>query len=110
MSDDKVGPTSQQFHVIESQVTHGPNEERHCYYQCTVKGGRESRPIDVCMLAHACVAMGAGELLINSIDHDGQNAGFNLELMQMVQSYQLGIPVIASSGAGSAQDFVEVFR
>ena len=53
--------------------------------------------------------MGAGEILLNSIDHDGSNKGFNLQLLQQIKS-QVSIPVIASSGAGNPQHFQQVFE
>ncbi len=87
----------------------GPAGERYCWYQCTVKGGREGRDIDVVQLATVCEHLGAGEILLNCIDRDGTNSGFDLELIGMVKK-AVGIPVIASSGAGNARHFVEVFK
>jgi glutamine amidotransferase/cyclase len=55
-----------------------------------------------------CEELGAGEILLNSIDRDGTNAGFDLELIQAV-SRAVSIPVIASSGAGQVQHFQDVF-
>ncbi len=52
--------------------------------------------------------MGAGEILLNCIDRDGTNLGFDLELINAV-SDAVSIPVIASSGAGNAEHFHEVF-
>lgn len=93
--------------VIETAVP-GPAGERWCWYQCTVKGGREGRAVDAITLARACETLGAGEILLNCIDRDGTNAGFDLELINAVKA-AVGIPVIASSGAGSAEHFLEVF-
>ncbi|MBN2887472.1 MAG: imidazole glycerol phosphate synthase subunit HisF [Chromatiaceae bacterium] len=87
----------------------GPNGERYCWFQCTVKGGREGRDVDVVELAQVCERLGAGELLVNSIDRDGTGAGFDLELIQLVRA-AVGIPVIASSGAGCVEHFAEVFE
>lgn len=53
-------------------------------YQCTVKGGRETRDLDVVQLSQACQALGAGELLVNSIDMDGTKRGFDSQLLNMV--------------------------
>ena len=86
----------------------GPGGERHCWYQCTVKGGREGRDVDVIQLVTICEKLGAGEILLNCIDKDGTNSGFDIELINHVKSFST-IPVIASSGAGSAQHFQEVF-
>ncbi len=86
----------------------GPNGERWCWYQCTVRGGREGRELDAISLAEACQALGAGEILLNCIDRDGTNRGFDLELINAVKA-AVSIPVIASSGAGCAEHFYEVF-
>ena len=67
--------------VIETAVP-GPNGERYCWYQCTIKGGREGRDMDAVTLAKVCEALGAGEILLNCIDRDGTNAGFDLELIR----------------------------
>lgn len=87
----------------------GPDGERYCWYQCTVRGGREGRDVDVVQLVTACEELGAGEILLNCIDRDGTNSGFDLELINMVKK-AVTIPVIASSGAGSAAHFTEVFQ
>jgi glutamine amidotransferase/cyclase len=87
----------------------GPNGEETCWYACTIKGGRETRDMDVVELVTAVEAMGAGEILLNCIDKDGTNSGFDLELIEQVKS-AVGIPVIASSGAGNPGHFQEVFE
>ncbi len=94
-------------HVIET-ANPGPQGERYCWYQCTVKGGREGRDLDAVTLAQICEKLGAGEILLNCIDRDGTNRGFDLELINAVKQ-AVSIPVIASSGAGCAQHFHEVF-
>jgi imidazole glycerol-phosphate synthase len=86
----------------------GPNGERYCWYQCTIKGGREGRELDAVSLARACEALGAGEILLNCIDRDGSNAGFDIELINAVKT-AVSIPVIASSGAGCEAHFHDVF-
>lgn len=92
-------------------LTHklGPNQEKMCWYQCTVKGGREGRDIDAFELAQACEALGAGELLVNCIDMDGSKTGFDVDFLRDLAA-SVGIPVIASSGAGAVQHFSEVFH
>ena len=87
----------------------GPRGEQYCWYACTIRGGRETRDLDVVELAQAVESMGAGELLLNSIDRDGSGAGFDLELLSQVKS-AVRIPVIASSGAGRPEHFAEVFK
>ncbi|KAJ2546861.1 Histidine biosynthesis bifunctional protein hisB, partial [Coemansia sp. RSA 1933] len=80
---------------------------RYCWYQCTVKGGREGRDTDVRQLVTACAALGAGEILLNCMDRDGTNSGYDLELVADVKA-AVSIPVIASSGAGKPKHFSEV--
>jgi imidazole glycerol-phosphate synthase len=64
--------------------------------------------LDVVELTTAVEAMGAGEILLNCIDKDGTNSGFDLELINQVKT-AVKIPVIASSGAGNPGHFEEVF-
>ncbi|KAH8879318.1 imidazole glycerol phosphate synthase HisHF [Thozetella sp. PMI_491] len=87
----------------------GPKGEEFCWYACTIKGGRETRDLDVVELTQAVEAMGAGEILLNCIDKDGTNSGFDLELISQVKA-AIRIPVIASSGAGNPGHFEEVFE
>ncbi len=94
--------------VIETAIP-GPNGECFCWFQCTVKGGREGRDVDAVELARVCEQLGAGEILLNSIDRDGTGSGFDLELIEAVRS-AVSIPVIASSGAGRPAHFSEVFE
>jgi imidazole glycerol-phosphate synthase len=64
--------------------------------------------LDVVQLTQACELLGAGEILLNCMDHDGTNQGYDIELIQMVKK-SVTIPVIASSGAGNAEHFKDVF-
>lgn len=96
-------------HTCIKTRTLGPDGEQYCWYQCTVRGGREGRDLDAVQLASSCEALGAGEILLNCIDKDGTNSGFDTELINHVKE-AVSIPVIASSGAGSAAHFVEVFQ
>ena len=95
-------------HVIKTSFL-GPENEAYCWYQCTVQGGRTKRDLDAVALALACQDLGAGEILLNCIDKDGTNSGFDLELITAVKN-AVSIPVIASSGAGSKEHFVQVFK
>lgn len=95
-------------HFTIKTATPGPAGETYCWYQCTVRGGREGRDVDAVQLASCCQELGAGEILLNCIDKDGTNSGFDLELINLVKSH-VTIPVIASSGAGCPEDFSEVF-
>jgi imidazole glycerol-phosphate synthase len=100
-------PDNINHHVIKTEIP-GPLGETFCWFQCTVKGGREGREIDAVTLAQICEKLGAGEILLNCIDRDGTNMGFDLELINAVKS-AVSIPVIASSGAGCEAHFQDVF-
>ncbi|KAG0256418.1 Histidine biosynthesis bifunctional protein hisB [Actinomortierella ambigua] len=103
-----ASPSETAHHVIEAQEP-GPNGEKYCWYQCTVSGGREGRDLDVRQLVTACEALGAGEILLNSMDQDGMKRGYDLKLIQDVKA-AVHIPVIASSGAGAPAHFVDAFQ
>lgn len=96
-------------HALVETKFPGPKGEPFCWYACTIKGGRETRDMDVVELAQAVEAMGCGEIILNCIDRDGTNSGFDLELIEQVKA-AITIPVIASSGAGVPAHFDEVFR
>ncbi|KAF9237308.1 hypothetical protein BU15DRAFT_88757 [Melanogaster broomeanus] len=89
----------------------GPEGERGraWWYQCTVSGGREARPVSAVELAKGAQKLGAGEILLNSIDRDGTGLGFDHDLVRMIKG-AVSIPVVASSGAGSKEHFVDVFQ
>jgi glutamine amidotransferase/cyclase len=101
-------PDDTDHNIIRTEFP-GPNGEEYCWYQCTVKGGREGRDIDAIQLVQTCEKLGAGEILLNCIDKDGTNSGFDIELIKHV-SEAVSIPVIASSGAGKVEHFSEVFE
>ena len=63
-------PDAVRHHLIKTKYP-GPSGEEFCWYQCTVKGGREMRDIGVYEMVQACEALGAGEIMLNSIDKDG---------------------------------------
>jgi cyclase len=69
-------------------------------WQCYIKGGRENTGVDALWWAKQVEKLGAGEILLNSIDQDGTQAGYDLELTRYV-SESVSIPVIASGGAGT---------
>lgn len=100
-------PEDTPHHTIETIYPNAAGQS-FCWYQCTVKGGRETRDLDVRQLVKAVEAMGAGEILLNCIDKDGSNSGFDLELINDVKA-SIKIPVIASSGAGNPSHFADVF-
>ncbi|MBP3381255.1 MAG: imidazole glycerol phosphate synthase subunit HisF [Clostridia bacterium] len=73
------------------------------------KGGRENTGMEALDWIRRCVDMGAGEVVVNSIDTDGVKNGFDTELLAAVLQV-VDVPVIASGGAGCAQHFVDLFK
>ena len=73
------------------------------------KGGRENTGMEAIEWIKKCVSMGAGEVVVNSIDTDGVKRGFDLEMLKAVCDV-VNVPVIASGGAGSINDFVTLFK
>ena len=78
-------------------------------YHVFAKGGREDTGMDALEWIKRGVSMGAGEIVLNSIDTDGVKQGFDLEMLDAVCSI-VDVPVIASGGAGCVQDFVTLFK
>ena len=78
-------------------------------FEVFVAGGRVPAGRDAIQWAREAAACGAGEILLTSMDRDGTQSGFDCELVRAVAE-AVSIPVIASGGAGSARDFIEVFR
>jgi cyclase len=74
-----------------------------------VRGGRERTELDAVAWAERAVELGAGELLVTSIDRDGTGAGFDTELLRAITD-RVGVPVIASGGAAGPADFVRAIR
>ncbi len=72
-----------------------------------VKGGRERTALDAVAWARSCVQLGAGEILLTSIDRDGSRSGYDVELTRAVAD-AVDVPVVASGGAGSAKDVCDV--
>lgn len=77
-------------------------------WQVYVEGGRKNTGIDAIAWAKQGVALGAGEICMNSMDSDGEKAGFDLELNRRL-AQELPVPIIASGGAGTMEDFKNVF-
>ena len=78
-------------------------------FEVVIDGGRVPTGRDAVAWASDAVALGAGEILLNSIDRDGTKLGFDLEMTSAVAA-AVSVPVIASGGASSAADFVTLFR
>ena len=78
-------------------------------FRVFAKGGREDTGMEAISWIRHCVELGAGEVVVNSIDTDGVKQGFDLEMLDAV-CHAVKVPVIASGGAGCMQDFTELFR
>ncbi len=78
-------------------------------WSVVINGGREPTSLDAVEWARTCAALGAGEILLTSIDRDGARTGYDLELTSAVRS-AVHVPVIASGGAGGAHDVCEAIQ
>jgi len=78
------------------------------FWEVYVNGGRQPTGLDAIDWAKHCAELGAGEILLTSIDHDGGRSGYDLEVLSLV-SRAVTVPVVASGGAGSARDVVDAF-
>jgi imidazole glycerol-phosphate synthase subunit HisF len=79
------------------------------WFRVFTHGGRTATELDAVMWARQCTQLGAGEVLVTSIDQDGRRNGYDLELTaRMVEA--VSVPVIASGGAGSAEHMRDAFK
>ena len=78
-------------------------------FRVFAKGGREDTGMEAISWIKRCVQNGAGEVVVNSIDTDGVKKGFDIEMLKRVCE-TVNVPVIASGGAGCAEDFVTLFK
>ena len=78
-------------------------------FRVFAKGGRENTGMEAIEWIKKCVALGAGEVVVNSIDTDGVKGGFDIPMLREVLN-AVNVPVIASGGAGSGEDFVKLFK
>lgn len=79
------------------------------FWQVYINGGRTPTELDALEWAGEVVALGAGEILLTSMDYDGTKEGYDLELTRNV-CQRVSVPVIASGGAGKPEHFLSVFR
>jgi cyclase len=87
--------------ATDGGATHG--------WEVVVRGGRETTGLDAIAWAERVVNLGAGELLVTSIDRDGTRSGYDTDLLRAISS-RVGVPVIASGGAAGPADFVAAIR
>lgn len=78
-------------------------------FRVFARGGRDDTGMEAISWLKRCVGLGAGEVVVNSIDTDGVKGGFDLEMLKAVCD-AVNVPVIASGGAGKAEDFVTLFN
>ncbi len=78
-------------------------------FRVFAKGGREDTGMEAISWIKKCVDLGAGEVVVNSIDTDGVKGGFDLEMLEAVCN-AVNVPVIASGGAGGIDDFITLFN
>ena len=78
-------------------------------FRIFAKGGREDTGMEAISWIKKCVALGAGEIVVNSIDTDGVKGGFDIEMLEAVCD-AVSVPVIASGGAGKIDDFITLFK
>ena len=90
--------------VLSADIKRAGNE-----FRIFAKGGREDTGIEAISWIKRCVEMGAGEVVVNSIDTDGVKGGFDIEMLSAVCG-AVNVPVIASGGAGCTRDFIDLFK
>jgi cyclase len=78
-------------------------------YEVVVRGGRDATGLDAVAWAERAVELGAGELLVTSIDRDGTGSGYDTVLLRAITG-RVGVPVIASGGAASPEHLVAAIR
>jgi len=90
--------------VISLDLKRSPNTDSG--FVVTTHGGRNETDLDALKWVKQTIELGAGELLVNSIDADGTRAGFDSEMLRAIRAIS-PVPVIASGGAGKASDFAQ---
>jgi imidazole glycerol-phosphate synthase subunit HisF len=91
--------------VVSVDARRAPSDgEPASGFEVTTHGGRRGTGLDAVAWAHRAAQLGAGEILLNSMDADGTQGGFDLELIAAVRAV-VDVPVIASGGAGQVADF-----
>ena len=78
-------------------------------FRVFAKGGRENTGMEAIEWIKKCVGLGAGEIVVNSIDTDGVKGGFDIEMLEAVCN-AVSVPVIASGGAGGIGHFIDLFK
>jgi cyclase len=95
--------------AIDARRLAEPDPDRPSGYEVLVSGGRERTTLDAVAWAQRAVDLGAGELLVTSIDRDGTKAGYDTELLRAITS-RVRVPVIASGGASGPEHMIDAIR
>jgi imidazole glycerol-phosphate synthase subunit HisF len=104
-----AGRFGRQAVVVAIDARTVPSPDALQTWEVVVEGGREPTGLDVVAWAQRAVDLGAGELLVTSIDRDGTGSGFDTQLLAAVTS-SVPVPVVASGGAAGPDDFVRAVR
>lgn len=93
--------------AIDAKCVSGPDEPLR--FEIFTHGGQRETGLEACAYARQAVALGAGELLVTSMDRDGTKMGFDLALTRAI-SEGVDVPVIASGGGGVPEHFADAYR
>jgi cyclase len=97
------------FDSLQNHVTTAEENGARFWFEVHIYGGSRQTGLDAVAWAKQAEKMGAGEILLTSIDKDGTESGYDISLTQLV-SENVSIPVIASGGCGTAEHILEVFQ
>ena len=103
-SSSPRSPTASATRCWSSRSTPAARAGTDSGFEVTTHGGRKAAGLDAIEWAARAAELGAGEILLNAMDADGTQSGFDLDLIRLVRA-AVSIPVIASGGAGAASDF-----
>ncbi len=105
---DFVSEAAKEFGSQCIVISVDPKQRGDGTWEIYIKGGREPTGIDAIEFSKNMDNLGAGELLVNSLDSDGMRTGYDIPLLRTIAE-AVSIPVIASSGAGKKEHFLEAF-
>jgi cyclase len=100
-----AGGSAPEYQSDVRRVPGGRSPEHPSGWEVTTHGGRKSAGLDAVEWARRVAELGAGEILLNSMDADGTRSGYDIEMIHAVRSV-VTLPVIASGGAGALGDFI----
>jgi imidazole glycerol-phosphate synthase subunit HisF len=95
--------------AIDARRRHTSEPDAEPAWEVVVQGGRQPTDLDAIAWAERVVDLGAGELLVTSIDRDGTGSGFDTDLLRAIAD-RVSVPIIASGGAAGPADFVAAVR